>query len=268
MEPGRQVKIRAEEEAKAVAQDQAAIAFVRVAEKKFLTKEAFPAILRIALSAVAAWCGNKLDKEKSLKDEVLENHKKLLARKQLYETFGYDADKERDFIIERSKPFGGKILEAGTGKGHFALALARQGYRFVTFDISEEEQKFAKLNLAYFGFEKAADFKVEDGEKLSFPKASFDTVFSVNTIHHLRDPFRVMDELIRVLSREGKLVLSDFTAQAFNIMDKVHALEGNTHEVGKTTLSDIELYLKKSDFSVKKADSAHQHVLIATRSVK
>jgi len=203
-----------------------------------------------------------------LEDEILENHKKLLERKQLYELFGYDADKERDFVIERSKPFGGRILEAGTGKGHFALALARQGYKFVTFDISEEEQRFAKLNLAYFGFEKAADFMVEDGEKLDFPDASFDTVFSVNTIHHLRNPFRVIDELVRVLSREGKLILSDFTAQAFDIMDKIHALEGHTHETGKTTLSEIELYLKKKGFSVKKADSAHQHVLIMTRTVK
>jgi hypothetical protein len=62
--------------------------------------------------------------------------------------------------------------------------------------------------------------------------------------------------------------LSDFTAEAFDIMDKIHALEGGKHDEGKIKLSDIEPYLRKCGYSVKKADSAHQHVLIATRSAK
>ena len=120
--------------------------------------------------------------------EILESHKKYLERKALYKSLGYDVDKERDFILQQAKPVYGKILEAGTGKGHFALALAKAGYRFVTFDISADEQRFAKLNIAHFGFQAQVDFRIENGERTSFVDGSFDTLFSVNLLHHLRNP--------------------------------------------------------------------------------
>jgi len=200
-----------------------------------------------------------------LDNEILENHKRFLERKKLYKGFGYDVDEERNFILKQARPVYGKILEAGTGKGYFALTLAKQGYSFVAFDISQEELHFAKLNLAYFGLEKCVDFKIEDAEHTNFADGSFDIVFSVNTIHHLRNTYKVIDELTRVFSESGKLILSDFTEEGFKVMDKAHALEGNTHEVGRTTLLDIESYLTKKGFSVKQANSTYQHVLVTRK---
>ncbi|MDD5679650.1 MAG: class I SAM-dependent methyltransferase [Candidatus Omnitrophica bacterium] len=197
--------------------------------------------------------------------KVIENHKAYLERNKLYKGFGYDIDKERDFILREAMPLSGKILEAGTGKGHFALALAKRGCSFVTFDISEKEQRFARLNIAYSGLEKQVDFRIEDGECTSFANASFDVVFSVNVIHHLANPYKVIDELIRVLAPGGKLVISDFSKKGFGVMDKIHALDGKKHESGKVSLLDIEKYLAKKGFSNKKAKSAYQHVVVATR---
>jgi len=198
-----------------------------------------------------------------LDKEVLENHKKYLERKALYSSLGYDIDKERVFILEKAQPLYGDILEAGTGKGHFALELAKAGYSFTTFDISETEQAFAKLNLRYFGLESQVDFCIENGESLSFKDKSFDIIFSVNTLHHLTNPYKVIDEFLRVLSFEGKLILSDFTQKGLALMDKIHASEGNKHEVGKATLADIERYLEERGFRVTKANSHFQEVLIA-----
>ncbi len=195
--------------------------------------------------------------------EAAENHKRYLKRKLLYAGFGYDVDKERDFILGQAKPFSGRILEAGTGKGHFALALAKTGYSFVTFDISAVEQRFAKLNIAYFGFEKFVDFRVEDAGHTSFPPESFDVVFSVNVLHHLSNAYQAIDELIRILSPKGTIVLADFTEEGFRVMDKIHSLEGNTHETGKVSLSDASAYLIKKGFSARKAKSVYQCVLIA-----
>jgi len=194
---------------------------------------------------------------------VIENHKRYLERKALYKSFGYDVNKERAFINKRAQPLFGEILEAGTGKGHFALALAKDGCKFTTFDISEEEQKFAKLNLKYFGLDHLADFRIENGEHLSFKDKSFDVVLSVNTIHHLLNPYQVIDELIRVLSFKGKLILSDFTKDGLKIMDKIHASEGNRHEVSKITLSEIGQYFITKGFRISKASSRFQEVLIA-----
>jgi ubiquinone/menaquinone biosynthesis C-methylase UbiE len=198
-----------------------------------------------------------------LEDELLANHKRYVERKEFYRSLGYDVDKERVFILERAKPLYGDILEAGTGKGHFALELAKAGYRFTTFDISRAEQDFARLNIRYFGFESQVDFCIENGESLSFKDRSFDVIFSVNTLHHLTGPYKVIDELVRVLTFEGKLVLSDFTKEGLAIMDKIHAREGNIHEVGKTTLTDVEDYLIGKGFTTDTARSEFQEVLIA-----
>jgi hypothetical protein len=61
--------------------------------------------------------------------------------------------------------------------------------------------------------------------------------------------------------------LSDFTEKGFTIMGKIHALEGKTHAVSKTTLLDIESYLTKKGFSIKKAKSGCQCVLIAGKGL-
>lgn len=200
-----------------------------------------------------------------MNNEVLENHKRYLERKALYKSFGYDVDKERGFILKQAEPVSGKILEAGTGKGHFALTLAKAGYSFVTFDISPEEQHFAKLNIAYFGFDKQVDFRIENGEKTSFSSGSFDVVFSVNVLHHLRNATQVIDELIRIVSPEGKFVLADFTDEGFKVMDKIHGHEGNKHEVGEFTLFDAENYLSRKGFKVTGIQSIYQAVLVAEK---
>ncbi|MDP2922671.1 MAG: class I SAM-dependent methyltransferase [Candidatus Omnitrophota bacterium] len=197
-----------------------------------------------------------------MEKQVLENHQRYLERKALYKSFGCDIDKEREFIIAKAQPLYGDILEAGTGKGHFALSLAKQGYRFTTFDISEEEQNFAKLTLRYFGLDNLVDFKIENGEHLSFEDGKFDIVFSVNTLHHLINPYKVIDELIRVLSFEGKIVLSDFSVEGFELMDKIHASEGKIHQVSEVSLADVEKHLITKGFKAEKHKSKFQEVSV------
>jgi len=199
--------------------------------------------------------------------EILDNHKRYLERVALLKSYGYDVEKERNFIVEQAKPLHGKILEAGTGKGFFALALAKENLPFVTIDISADEQHYAKLNLSYFGFIKIADFKIQDAEHTSFPDGSFDVIFSVNVIHHLQNPYQVIEELLRILSSNGKLILADFTEEGFKIMDKIHALDGRSHEKGNVALSDVESYLIKKGFSVIKTKSLIQEVLVAKKVI-
>ncbi len=195
--------------------------------------------------------------------EIADNYERYLERQAVYRSFGYDVEKERGFILAASAPVRGRILEAGTGKGHFALALARAGHSFVSFDISAQEQRFAGLLLEYFGLRDRADLRIENGERTGFPDGSFDTVFSVNVLHHLCDPYRVMEELVRLAAAGGRLVLSDFTPEGFKVMDKIHSLEGNVHETGKAGMAEAEAYLSGRGFSLKKSSSVYQTVLIA-----
>ena len=198
--------------------------------------------------------------------DLLTNHERYRERKALYHSFGYDLEKERGWIIDTARPIKGKILEAGTGKGYFSLLLARAGYAFTTFDISPEEQDFARRNLQYFGLDRLADFRIEDGASLSFSDRSYDVIFSVNTLHHLSDPYQVVKELMRVLAFSGKLVLSDFTDEGFAMMEKIHAMQGGTHDAGKARISEIQEYLAAQKMDARTLRTQFQEVLIAQRA--
>lgn len=202
-----------------------------------------------------------------MQKELLENHKRYLERRKVYKNFGYDIEEERKFILDKAQPLYGDMLEVGTGKGYFTVELAREGRKFTSVDISEDEQRLARLNIEYFGLDKQVDFKIEDAEHLSFEDKSFDVIFSINTIHHFSKPFRVIDELIRIVSFEGKIILSDFTEKGLEAIDKVHASEGRIHEAGKSKLRDVEDYLLQKRFKTEKDGSSFQEILIAYHPV-
>jgi len=202
-----------------------------------------------------------------LEREALENHKQYLERKKLYQTYGFDIDEERKFVLDKAEPLYGDILEVGTGKGHFALALAKEGYKFTSVDVSKEEQDIARLNLRYLGLENSVDFRIENAENLSFKDKSFDIIFLINTMHHLKSPFKVIGEFIRVMSFEGKIVLSDFTNKGFEIIDKIHATDGRIHEKTKITLNEVKKYLRSKGFQVDQYERKFQETLTAYKPV-
>ena len=195
----------------------------------------------------------------------MENYRNYTERVEFYKSFGYDIEKERNFIMEKSEPIYGDILEVGTGKGYFTVALAKASYSFISIDISDEDQNVAREHIKQLHLEKCVDFKIENAEHLSFGDGIFDIVFSINTVHHLTKPFMVIDEAIRVLSFEGKIILVDFTKEGLELMNRTHASEGRKHEAGTISLRDIEGYLSNKGLKVEKDRSTFQELLIAYR---
>lgn len=201
-----------------------------------------------------------------MEKDILQNHKEYLNRKEVYRKYGFDIDYERKAVIKTAEPFYGEILEVGTGKGHFALALAEKGYNFTSIDISEDEQSIASLNLQYFGYSDLVDLQLCNAEKLPFEDGSFDIVLSVNTAHHFDNPLKVADECIRVLSDSGKIVLSDFNSKGFDILDKIHAPEKRNHQRNEYVLTDIENHMLKKQFQIHKVETEYQKILVTYNS--
>ncbi len=195
--------------------------------------------------------------------EIVKNHERYLQRINLFKDCGYDIQKERDFILKKSLPLDGSILEVGTGKGHFAIELAKKGYRFTSVDVSEEEQKYARMNVAYLGLQEHIDFKIADAEELNFDNGSFDIIFAVNMIHHLSDPYKVMDEFTRVIRLAGKIIVSDFNRKGLDLVRKIHGSEGRIHPEGKTAIGEISAYLAKKGFKTKDYETVFQETVIA-----
>ena len=198
-----------------------------------------------------------------MREAAAENYKRYLERVNLYKSFGYDIESERKFLLQKAEPLYGDILEVGTGKGYLAIVLAKERYDFTSVDISPEEQEFARLNLEYLGLEERIDFKIGDARNLNFADKSFDIIISSHLIHHLNSPFVAMSEFTRVISYEGKIILSDFSKEGLEIVDKVHQSEERRHQVSPIGLGDIEKYFQHKGFNTESYQSKFQDVLVA-----
>ncbi len=207
----------------------------------------------------------RVSKKSKILPELSPALRRIFERKKMFLKFGYNLDREREVILEQASPLRGRILEAGTGKGHFASALAKRGLTFTSFDISKKERDLAKLYLKFQLLDDFADLRVENGEHLSFKDECYDMVFSINTLHHFIQPHKVLDELIRVLKPGGKLILSDFTEKGFKTMEQIHALEENTHGKGTVTMPWAATYLRKKKFLVRKSTTSFHQTIIAEK---
>ncbi len=185
------------------------------------------------------------------------------ARLKLFKKYGYDIPKARNFILSKAMLNKGRMLEVGTGKGHLAIVLAKKGFKFTSIDLDRKAQRMAKISLKDLRLDEFAVLKIMNAEKLSFPNNYFDSVISVNFIHHAKNPSKCIKEMVRV-SRE-KLVIADLNRRGERIMEKVHALDGHSHAASKMSLRLARTLLEKLGLNVKTYYDSCQIVLVATK---
>ena len=183
----------------------------------------------------------------------------------VFKRYGYDIAKARNFILGKAAPVigRGKVLEIGTGRGHMALALAKKGIDVVSIDMDKKIQKVARANLKLNKVDHRVTLKIMDAESLKFRDDSFDTVVSVNFLHHAEDLKTCLKEMLRVAGR--KVVLADFNKEGEKIMDEIFRLDGKTHPHLGTSFKDISMMLQKAGFRVKTYHGHCQTLIVATR---
>jgi ubiquinone/menaquinone biosynthesis C-methylase UbiE len=107
------------------------------------------------------------------------------------------------------------------------------------------------------------EFVRADARFLPWRAHSFDVVTSWNVFHHLDDAERVIAEMLRVLKPGGTLVLADFSASGFRLMDEIHAAEGRRHPHPPSRFAHWHACLQDRAFAVRRLVGHHQDVLIA-----
>lgn len=99
------------------------------------------------------------------------------------------------------------VLDAGCGEGYGAALLAEAASAVVGADISEAAvrhagEKYVRENLGY---------RVMDVTRLAFPDDSFDVVVSFQVIEHLNNADGFLEDIKRVLKKDGRAIISTTT---------------------------------------------------------
>jgi 2-polyprenyl-3-methyl-5-hydroxy-6-metoxy-1,4-benzoquinol methylase len=105
---------------------------------------------------------------------------------------------------------GKRALEIGCGRGGFACWLAglpNGPSEVVGMDFSPKALEKARAAAERRGLGRVV-WREGDIQNIDAPEASFDTVFSCETIEHVPDPRRALAELRRVLRPGGRLFLT------------------------------------------------------------
>lgn len=98
---------------------------------------------------------------------------------------------DENFIVNPSW----NVLDIGTGKGRFAIYFAKKGCKVTALDISEEMLTIAGQNAKKEKVSDKITFILGDAEDLSNIKREYDVVCCMETLDHLPDIEKAIQEM-------------------------------------------------------------------------
>ena len=100
----------------------------------------------------------------------------------------------QDFVLGGLPSAPARVLEVGCGPGELATALAEEGYDVLAIDPDAPEGPLFRRT------------RIEDFDSTE----TFDAVIAQLSLHHVTDLAVALDNVVDVLSIEGRVVIDDF----------------------------------------------------------
>jgi ubiquinone/menaquinone biosynthesis C-methylase UbiE len=114
-------------------------------------------------------------------------------------------------LAPQGRELAGFLLDVGCGPGNIALKLAQRCPQLtvVGLDRSRNMVTAACRAAAAAGVEGRVFFQQANAGELPCPRGQFDVVLSNSVLHHLADPSKVLEEMLRVAKPDGAVVVRD-----------------------------------------------------------
>lgn len=122
--------------------------------------------------------------------------------------FHYDAELQviRDCVAIDPR---WRVVDVGTGRGRFGRYFAQAGCRVVGIDLNPEMLAAARETTERLGIADRFELRQGSAEDLSgLPAGSFDAALCMELFDHLPDLSRVLAEIRRTLTRDGRLLFT------------------------------------------------------------
>ncbi len=194
--------------------------------------------------------------------DVEEEVRAFRARRLLYLRHGHDREAATRFVAGVPHELRGPVLDVGTGKGLFAIELARRDLDVVTVDVDARERALAQRLAEESGVASRITFDHGDGERLPYADGQFGCVAMMDVLHHLASPRPVLLEMARVVSANGSILVADFDEHGFALVERIHRAEGRTHPRTAATVSQATDELKAAGCRLVTQGNGHQHDVV------
>ena len=108
------------------------------------------------------------------------------------------------------------LLDVGCGSGNLIIQVAKKypSLDLIGVDLSSEILELAKKKAIENNLNEKIVFKIGSVESLPFPDKSVDFILSTLSLHHWEDPKQAFEEIFRVLTDGGVLLIFDFRRDA------------------------------------------------------
>ncbi len=100
------------------------------------------------------------------------------------------------------------VFDAGGGTGRWAVRMAEKGCKVHLMDASEEMLKMATSRTKKQCLQDRIIVQKGNIAKTNYPNETFDLVFCEHTLFLFKEPDVLMKELVRILKKKSKLVIS------------------------------------------------------------
>ena len=150
----------------------------------------------------------------------------------------------KDRFVARLKPrTGEEILDMAGGTGDVAFRMAQRGARVTVADINADMLEVGRARAKLRNL-SGLTWRVENAEKLSFEKSTFDAYTIVFGIRNVSDIRSALTEAQRVLKRGGRFYCMEFSSSDWpGFSDLYEAYATNViPKVGKVVTNDEESY--------------------------
>lgn len=104
------------------------------------------------------------------------------------------------------------VLDVGTATGRLAIEFSKKipTLEVIGLDLAEVALVVARENVQKSEIPLNISFKKGDAEDMPFEDSIFDLVISNNTLHLIKNPLKMFNEVHRVLKPTGKFIITDY----------------------------------------------------------
>jgi ubiquinone/menaquinone biosynthesis C-methylase UbiE len=126
------------------------------------------------------------------------------------------SEKVREMAYVAANVQAGKLAaDIGAGTGFIVEGLVQKGLRVIAIDqseamIEEMKRKYKALDVV--------DCRIGESENLPIENGTVDYVFSNMYLHHVESPPRAIEEIVRVLKKGGKIVITDLDEHEYEFL--------------------------------------------------